>query len=192
MTFDFKNARAPELKAEYNRIAARTGDDQFFTKKELAHLPEVLADGEQVLGFCSGAMDNSTWLIALTERRILFLDKGLLFGLKQVSIDLDKVNAVTGSTRILLGQIEIEDGARNRVINNVQKRTVVPFVNLVRDAIDARKRPPVAVPPKFSTGGDDVLDQLERLAALRSSGVLTDEEFASQKMRILTTADTAA
>jgi hypothetical protein len=168
MTFDFKNAPAVDLKAEYNRIGARTGDDQFFTKKELAHLPEVLADGEQVLGFCSGVMDNSTWLIALTDRRILFLDKGFLFGLKQVSIDLDKVNAVTGSTRILLGQIEIEDGARNRVINNVQKRTVVPFVNLVRDAMEARKRSAAnvrsALPPSpTERSGSGILVQKARV-----------------------------
>lgn len=33
--------------------------------------------------------------------------------------------------------------------------------------------------------GDDVVDRLERLAALRDRGVLTEEEFQSQKQRIL-------
>ena len=32
---------------------------------------------------------------------------------------------------------------------------------------------------------DDMLDQLERLGQLRASGVLTEEEFAAQKARIL-------
>lgn len=185
MTIDFKTASASELKAEYNRIARLTGDDQFFTRKELAHLPEVLANNEPVLGFCSGMMDGSTWLIALTDRRIIFLDKGLLFGLKQVSIDLDKVNAVTGSTRLVFGSIAIEDGARNRFINNVQKRTVVAFANLVRDAMEARKRPaapPALTPPPVA---DDVITHLERLAVLRQGGILTDDEFVAQKARIL-------
>jgi hypothetical protein len=31
-------------------------------------------DGEQVLAFASGVMDNSTWLIALTDHRVIFLD----------------------------------------------------------------------------------------------------------------------
>ena len=35
------------------------------------------------------------------------------------------------------------------------------------------------------TGGDDMLSQLERLAALRDAGMLTEEEFAAQKQRIL-------
>ena len=33
--------------------------------------------------------------------------------------------------------------------------------------------------------GAGILDQLERLAALRSQGVLTDEEFAAAKQRLL-------
>jgi hypothetical protein len=33
--------------------------------------------------------------------------------------------------------------------------------------------------------GDDVISQLERLSALRASGALTDDEFESQKRRIL-------
>ena len=185
VTFDFKNASASALKAEYNRIAKLTGDDQFFTRKELVHLPEVLATSEQVLGFCSGLMGGTTWLIALTDRRILFLDKGLLFGLKQVSIDLDKVNAVTGSTRLVFGQIEIEDGARNRIITNVQKRTVVAFTNLVRDAIETRKRPSAPPSIPFSSTSTDTIDRLERLAALRREGVLTEDEFLAQKSKIL-------
>jgi len=35
------------------------------------------------------------------------------------------------------------------------------------------------------SGGDDELVQLERLADLKERGVLTDEEFAEQKRRIL-------
>ena len=53
MTFDFKNSKPTDRKREYDRIAKEIGDDQFFTKKELNHLPEVLSDGEQVLAFTS-------------------------------------------------------------------------------------------------------------------------------------------
>ena len=46
--FDFKNASKKALQQAYKRIAKATGDDRFFTKKELNHLPKVLMDGEQV------------------------------------------------------------------------------------------------------------------------------------------------
>lgn len=139
MAFDFKNAKPAELKAEYDRIAKEMGDDQFFTKKELHHLPNVLANGEQVLAFTSGAMDGNTWLITLTDRRVIFLDKGMIYGLKQASIDLDKINAVTGETGLMFGKIKIEDGASQREIEYVWKKTVVKFTNKVRDAMEARK-----------------------------------------------------
>jgi hypothetical protein len=36
-------------------------------------------------------------------------------------------------------------------------------------------------------GASDRLDRLERLAALRTSGALTDEEFAAEKAALLST-----
>ncbi|MGW0172606.1 SHOCT domain-containing protein [Rhodococcus sp. NPDC003322] len=46
--------------------------------------------------------------------------------------------------------------------------------------------PRVAGPtPSAPVDTDAMLAQLERLAALRTSGVLTDDEFAAQKARIL-------
>jgi Short C-terminal domain len=44
--------------------------------------------------------------------------------------------------------------------------------------------PPQAAPPP-SGGGDSRVDQLKELASLKEQGVLTEEEFASEKARIL-------
>ena len=186
MTFDFKNAPPAELKKEYNRIAKEIGDDQFFTKKELNHLPKILAEGEQVIAFTSGLFEGDTWLITLTDRRIIFLDKGMIYGLKQSTIDLDKVNSVSGKTGLFFGEIQIEDGASQRLIKNVWKKTVMSFTNKVRDAIETRKqsfRSPVSAPT--TAAGDDVVSKLERLAALLEKGILSQEEFNQQKANLL-------
>ncbi|MCR3959593.1 PH domain-containing protein [Aeromonas veronii] len=186
MGFDFKNASAADRKAECKRIAAEVGDDLFFTKKELDHLPEILLDGERVISFTSGMMDGNTWLITLTDKRIIFLDKGMLYGLKQAVIDLDKVNAVSGETGLILGSISIQDGAATRTIKNVQKKTVVNFTNKVRDALEARKRPqfphPASTNPAETT---DVISQLERLASLKEKGMLSQDEFEQQKSKLI-------
>lgn len=182
MAFDFKNAPHADRKREYDRIARELGDDQFFTKKELNHLPQVLSDGEQVLAFTSGLMDGNTWLVTLTDRRIIFLDKGMIYGLKQTAIDLDKVNSVSGQTGIIFGKIIIEDGASSRLIDNVWKKTVVAFTNKVRDAIEVRKSRHASAP---QPAGDDVVTKLERLAALLEKGVINQEEFAQQKSKLL-------
>jgi hypothetical protein len=48
--------------------------------------------------------------------------------------------------------------------------------------------PPQYAPPPPAAGGggqDQVIDQLRQLGELRTAGVLTDQEFADQKRRIL-------
>lgn len=182
VSFDFKNAEPADLKAEYNRIAKEIGDDQFFTKKELNHLPQILADGEQVLAFSSGLMNNNTWLITLTDRRIIFLDKGLIYGLKQTTIDLDKINALSGETGLFFGKIRIQDGATERHISMVWKKTVIKFTNKTRDAMEARKR---MLQAPISVKTDDVVSKLEKLAVLREKGILSQQEFEQQKAKLI-------
>ena len=40
-------------------------------------------------------------------------------------------------------------------------------------------------PPAPAAGGDDTIDQLTQLGELRDKGVLTEEEFAAQKAKLL-------
>ena len=168
-------------KEHYKKIAREMGDDQFFTKKELNYLPEILRDGEEVLAFSSGLMDGNTWLITLTNKRIIFLDKGIIYGLKQATIDLKKVNSVTCTTGLLLGTITITDGARDRTIKNVLKKTVKPFINKVQDAVEALS------PQQQQQGNDDPLQILEKLAQLKETGIITQEDFDKKKADILST-----
>lgn len=42
-----------------------------------------------------------------------------------------------------------------------------------------------AAAPAATPAADDVISQLERLAALKASGVLSDEEFATAKTKLL-------
>jgi hypothetical protein len=45
--------------------------------------------------------------------------------------------------------------------------------------------PPPVPAPAPASGGEDRVEKLKDLAALREQGVLTDEEFAAEKSRIL-------
>jgi multidrug resistance efflux pump len=45
--------------------------------------------------------------------------------------------------------------------------------------------PPLPAPAPAGTGGSDVTAELERLAGLRNQGVLSDEEFAAAKAKLL-------
>ena len=52
---------------------------------------------------------------------------------------------------------------------------------------DVRRKPRPAPPPAAAPGGltEEAMGKLQKLADLRASGVLTEEEFAVQKARIL-------
>jgi Short C-terminal domain len=45
--------------------------------------------------------------------------------------------------------------------------------------------PPPAPAPAPAAGGDDTITKLQQLAELKSQGILTEEEFAAQKARVL-------
>jgi len=57
------------------------------------------------------------------------------------------------------------------------------------EAQGAQAPPPAAAPPppaaSQAAASNDTVEQLTKLAALRDQGVLTDEEFAAQKAKIL-------
>lgn len=210
---DFTTAHTDERKRAYDAIAAELGDDRFFTTKELDVLPKILSPMEQVLSFSSGLMDGSTWLIVLTDTRVLFLDKGMIFGLKQTSIELENIVTIDGETGLMFGSIRISTAAGPNEIRNVWKRTVNPFVNKVRAAISARRRgeqltspgggarpmdmtpdarrdpAPVQPAPAPETGRStaavDVAGQLERLARLKNAGSISDAEYDTAKAKLL-------
>ena len=176
LPFDFKNARPADRKREYARIAKEVGDAGLLGWRELRQLPKVLAEREALLSFTAGALAGRKWLVALTDRRLLFLSKGLLSRLQQTSIDLGKVQAVSSHLGIFSGKLVIEELGTQRVVDRVRKKTVIAFSSRMRDAIEARR---IAVRRPQSLGGgtgvEDVVVRLERLAALVDQGILTPE-----------------
>lgn len=138
--FDFTTATRSELSTVWKAIAQEMGDDRFFTTKELDHLPKVLDSEEQVLAFSSGLHKGNTWLIVLTGERILFLDKGMIYGLRTSSIELERVNNFDYEKGLLFGSISIGSNAEIYEITNVWKKTVEPFTRKLREAIKAKQQ----------------------------------------------------
>ena len=62
------------------------------TKKEVKELPNIIQDDEVITYATSGMLNGNTWLVISTNKRLIFLDKGMIFGLKQIEIPLGKIN----------------------------------------------------------------------------------------------------
>lgn len=178
----------------------------FYTKREIKCLPKILAEDEHIVALTSGYHGKTTVLLVCTNRRLLFIDKGLIIGLKVRQLNLDRIQSIDSSYVIVFGSIRVWDGAAAYQIGLVLKDSIDPFVRAVRDAIQNYRaitmrdamagnfsQPPRNVPPpnpaQYSepklTKEVDLLEQLERLAKLREAGHLTAEEFEVQKQRLL-------
>ncbi len=180
----------------------------FYTKKEIKMLPEIMMDGEYIRALVSGYMGKRTVLAVCTNRRVLLLDKGFFFGMRQWQLALDRIQSINGDYLIGFGNIRLWDGASAMTLSMVWASNIDPFIKEVRQAIDdyrhlnfqeitssrqqqmAQQAAPqqAAVAPAAAQPAAapvDVASQLERLAALREAGHLTEEEFQYQKHKII-------
>ena len=152
------------------------------TKKEVSYLPEILNPDERVLGLISGFLDGNTWIIALTDRRVIFLDKGMLYGLKQRELPLDKINSISQKRGLLLGSITIQDGASAIKIENIDKGCIGSFVDSLNAAIDSYKFQSSPVVQSSNVSG---ADEILKFKSLLDQGIITRDEFEIKKRQIL-------
>jgi Bacterial PH domain len=170
----------------------------FFTGKEIRYLPEVLADNERILALTSGFMNGKTWLGVCTDRRVIFLDRGIIYGLNQLQMNLDRIQSIDSHFGLIFGSIRVWDGATAMNISLVLRSTIPHFVKTVQEAMDAYKRTLVldvvkqaqamerkAGATSSPSDSHDFIHELERLSALHTSGKLSDTEFEAAKRKLL-------
>lgn len=77
-------------------------------------------------------------------------------------------------------------GTATHVSNNVSRRQANRWAQQDAQQYAAAAPPPAPAPAAAPAApAPDMIEQLERLGQLRSQGILTDEEFAAQKARLL-------
>lgn len=170
----------------------------FYTKKEIRYLPKILGDNEQILALTSGFMNNRTWLAVCTNRRVIYLNRGMFFGLQQAQMNLDRIQAIDSSFGLFFGSIRVWDGAASMNIDLVLKSSVAPFVKTVQEAMDKYKRLMVHELAATATSAhqnasemgtlhqpNPMIAELERLARLKADGHLNEAEYAAAKQKLL-------
>ena len=133
------------------------------TKKEVKELTRIIKDNEIITYATSGWYDGHTWLVVSTTKRIILLDKGMLFGVNQIEIPLGKVNAVKYKKGLFMGEVEIWDGASMFKVNE----TIGEFEKSQKSS------------------GSSVADEIIKLKKLMDEGVITRNEFEKKKNELL-------
>lgn len=205
----------PTLQQVRDQIARLPSEGRylFWTSKEVRSLPQILEDNERILAITSGFVDKNTWLLVCTDRRVIFLDRGWLYGIKQIQMPLNRINSIDHEIGIAFGTISIWDGATRMTVGTILRSKVHYFVKVAKRAIEEynyrmsahhhqqmmmqqqqqmamQQQPQQPAQPQLSPEQqaqrmNEMSQHLEKLAALRDKGILTEEEFQMQKAKML-------
>lgn len=196
---DIEKYQAFTKAADWKAIAELNGgfSDTFGVKKEFGVLPNYLEENEIVLALAAGMVTQSdtsnstdwgsnTWLVVLTNERFLFLDHAMLTkSVDTQSVRLDRVQAVSSSQGFLLGKITVDLSARVIVIDNCQKKDVKAMAEIANKLLRDREQQASVKQNAAAAPAIDYADQLTKFAQLRDAGVLSDEEFAEAKRKVI-------
>lgn len=152
-----------------------------FGRKEIRHLANILDPAEQVHAIGVGSLDNKMGIAALTDQRLLFLEKSLFGSESLREFALDAIGALSLSKKMTGETLMITHSGTSAQISSMghgQGDAIVQqFRRLKSHAAQQAAAPAQPV--------SDPIEQLERLAALRDQGILTDEEFQAKKTKLL-------
>lgn len=174
-TADTNNSRLNEIMSQIKNVKL-DNVSSFFGRKEINELPNILAQNEYVDNLIQGTYNNGNGILVSTDRRLIFIDKGLLYGLKVEDFPLDKITSIQYETGLILGKVKMHTSGNVAVIDNVEKSVARSFAEFVRDKLSQ---------PKNELSQTSVLDELEKLGKLRNGGILSEEEFLEHKQKLL-------
>lgn len=145
---------------------------------ELKALPEILQTDEHIKYIVRGLYNGRNGVLVATTGRIIFFDKGRFWGMQVEEFRYENITSVEYSTGLISGEIVIHTAGKSTKIDMVPLG-FQRFTDVVREIISKYNSPTLA------KGNEDFLSKLERLAELKRSGILTDEEFAVAKAKLL-------
>lgn len=155
-----------------------------FAIGEITHLPNVMDRGETVLALAVGKVNGKSALGVVTDSRVFFLDKGLVTVRESLTaFDLDVIQTVHTTKSTGGESLTITYSGMTAVMTHIPHGSGDTLAEAIRSAKAAQSASAPAAPSQVQS--PDVIEQLERLASLRSQGILTEDEFQAQKSSLL-------
>lgn len=153
--------------------------NRIFGRKEINHLANILNRGELVHALGVGQYAKKTGIIALTDKRLLFLEKSMLGSEDLTDFSLSSIGAISLAKKIGGETLTVTHSGTSAVISGLGHGQGDAIARIFRQLKEQ------AAPAASSVAAVDPIAQIERLADLHAKGILTDEEFQAQKAQIL-------
>jgi hypothetical protein len=173
----------PDIAEAWARVKSKIGK-----KRDVKKLPEYLHGSETVLAMTGGMTGGNNGLLVATDRRALFVSEGVVHHSFE-DFPYDRITTVTSSRGMTFGKIVISTAGAARVVEQVAKGEAEAVAAVIRDRVEAvtreRHQAPAASTAQPGESAPNLAAQLRELAELRDQGILTPEEFDTQKARLL-------
>jgi len=152
-------------------------------RKELKNLPSLLHENEQVLNLAAGEYDGHQGLLAVTDGRLLFFEKGMVRS-RQEDFPYSKISSIQTSTGMLFGELVIfVSGNKAKLKQVVPKERATEIGDYIRARI--HDGPPAAAAQAAVPAPAGPADRLRSLQSMRDQGLISEEEFEAKRQQIL-------
>jgi|GEM_PF-1896430 len=163
-------------------------------KKSMQAIIDSLYPDEKIIFVtsCQHSKFPGIAAIAVTPKRVLFRYVSLTTGNGSIDIDLKNISSIDYNKPVGLsnarGELMIRSGGGNEKFDHLWKDCGKTLSDLIKKAqheinsapIQVVMQQPVNTPPT-----NDPLAELEKLADLKTKGIVTEEEFAAKKKQLL-------
>jgi hypothetical protein len=176
-----------EIKSQIKNIGHLNKLDKLFGFKEIKELPNIIQEDERIEEIVQGDYSGGDGILVATNHRLIFLNKKFLGSLTLEEVAYNQINKIHFKKILFLGKIIVHTTNKRVAISNLTVPEGRKFVASIEEKIASLSDESTneTSTTQKSNNTSDTLSQLERLAELKEKGLLTDEEFNSQKNKIL-------
>lgn len=172
------------LPNEIAALAKRKLVHRFGVRRELKAIPTILQEGEEVLNLAAGGYDGRRGLLVVTDRRLVFFEKGMARS-RQEDFPYSKISSIQTETRMTHGSLIVFVTGNKAVINQVMpKERVGEIGEYVRSRISAHDAPAPSTQGAASSVASPE-ERLRRLQGMLASGLISPDEFEAKRTTII-------
>lgn len=182
---EFLKSWNSEENKEYYKILDRLKElemyDTFGTNKELKELPNILEKNEIIQYLVSGMWDSKTYVIVATNLRLIFLDRGMIYGTTKHEIPYEKISSISYKKGMIMAEMYVYHGSHKVTIKNIIKSYVDKMVDTIREQINVES----SNSNNTNNNTLSIPDEILKYKELLDEGIISNSEFESKKKELL-------
>ena len=170
---------------------------QLFVGKELRTLVSQLMPLEELRSVAAGTYENKQGVVVLTDVRLFFYEKGLLFRERTEEFQISAISSVQAESGMMMAKLKVHASNNIAEIKHiVPKQRAKEIAELLRESIN--RKPSETAPAvtvniaqipaatgSIPAAGGDLTHRLSQLKQMLDAGLLTQDEFDVKKAEIL-------